>query len=123
MAVMKLGSAAVSCPPFSALLPDEVSRQMQKLPEYLSMEKVYSVSSSVGLRREFLNTCGSRAADDKKWKSNEREGAFWVDLVQQVLKAALIREGVKSKLKAFDSVEVRYLLVLGLLWKGRTICP
>ncbi|CAK9873735.1 unnamed protein product [Sphagnum jensenii] len=105
-AVMKLGSAAVSCPLFSSSLLDEIKRQMQKLPEFMSMEQVYMFSSSVGLKQEFLDIFGMRAADDQNWQESEREGQFWINLVQQLLRAALSREGFRSKLRSFDSVEV-----------------
>ncbi|CAM6050274.1 unnamed protein product [Sphagnum compactum] len=105
-AVMKLGSAAVSCPLFSSSLLDEIKRQMQKLPEFMSMEQVYMFSSSVGLKQEFLDIFGIRAANDQNWQESEREGLFWINLVQQLLRAALSREGFRSKLRSFDSVEV-----------------
>ncbi|CAM6027488.1 unnamed protein product [Sphagnum balticum] len=105
-AVMKLGSAAVSCPLFSSSLLDEIKRKMQKLPEFMSMEQVYMFSSSVGLKQEFLDIFGMRAADDQNWQESEREGQFWINLVQQLLRAALSREGFRSKLRSFDSVEV-----------------
>ncbi|CAM6031588.1 unnamed protein product [Sphagnum compactum] len=105
-AVTKLGSAAVSCPLFSSSLLDEIKRQMQKLPEFMSMEQVYMFSSSVGLKQEFLDIFGMRAANDQNWQESEREGLFWINLVQQLLRAALSREGFRSKLRSFDSVEV-----------------
>ncbi len=110
-AVMKLGSAAVSCPLFSSSLLDEIKRQMQKLPEFMSMEQVYMFSSSVGLKQEFLDIFGMRAADDQNWQESEREGQFWINLVQQLLRAALSREGFRSKLRSFDSVEVRHFVL------------
>ncbi|CAM6050673.1 unnamed protein product [Sphagnum compactum] len=104
--VMKLGSAAVSCPLFSSSLMEEIKRLMQKLPEFMSMDQVYTFSSSVGLKQEFLEIFGLRAADDQNWQESGREGVFWVNLVHQLLWAALSREGFVSKLKAFDSIEV-----------------
>jgi hypothetical protein len=104
--VMKLGSAAVSCPLFSSSLMEEIKRLMQKLPEFMSMDQVYTFSSSVGLKQEFLEIFGLQAADDQNWQESGREGVFWVNLVHQLLWAALSREGFVSKLKAFDSIEV-----------------
>ncbi|CAN5957392.1 unnamed protein product [Sphagnum jensenii] len=104
--VMKLGSAAVSCPLFSSSLMEEIKQLMQKLPEFMSMDQVYTFSSSVGLKQEFLEIFGLRAADDQNWQESGREGVFWVNLVHQLLWAALSREGFVSKLKAFDSIEV-----------------
>ncbi|KAH9542515.1 hypothetical protein CY35_13G011400 [Sphagnum magellanicum] len=104
--VMKLGSAAVSCPLFSSSLMEEIKRLMQKLPEFMSMDQLYTFSSSVGLKQEFLEIFGLRAANDQNWQESGREGVFWVNLVHQLLWAALSREGFVSKLKAFDSIEV-----------------
>jgi hypothetical protein len=107
--VMKLGSAAVACPLFSSSLMEEIKRLMQKLPEFMSMDQLYTFSSSVGLKQEFLEIFGLRAANDQNWQESGREGVFWVNLVHQLLWAALSREGFVSKLKAFDSIEVSQL--------------
>jgi hypothetical protein len=77
----------------------------------MSMEQVYMFSSSVGLKQEFLDIFGMRAADDQNWQESEREGQFWINLVQQLLRAALSREGFRSKLRSFDSVEVRHFVL------------
>lgn len=105
-AVMKLGAAAVSCPPFSLLLTEEISRGLQKLPECMSMKEVYLFSSSVGLKREFLNSFGGRATDIQKWEVKENEGTFWIDQIQQLLCAALVREGVQMRIKSTAIAEV-----------------
>lgn len=108
-AITKLGATAVSCPPFTSLLPEEISRQMLKLPECMPIEEVYTFSCSVGFKQQFLNNFGPRAADVKNWQGNEREGAFWINLIQQLLCAALVREGVNSKLQMTDSIAVKCL--------------
>jgi hypothetical protein len=109
-AITKLGATAVSCPPFTTLLPEEISRQMLKLPECMSIEEVYTFSFNVGFKRQFLDNFGARAADVKKWQADEKEGAFWINLMQQLLCAALVREGVHLKLQVKDGLEVKYLL-------------
>lgn len=108
-AITKLGATAVSCPPFTSLLPEEISRQMLKLPELMPIEDVYMFSCSVGFKRQFLDNFGSRAADVRNWQDDGREGAFWINLIQQMLCAALVREGVNSKLKITDGIEVKCL--------------
>ncbi|KAG0625720.1 hypothetical protein M758_2G075900 [Ceratodon purpureus] len=104
-AITKLGATAVSCPPFTTLLPEEISRQMLKLPECMSIEEVYTFSCNVGFKRQFLDSFGARAADVGKWQANEKEGTFWINLIQQLLCAALVREGVHLKLQVTDGIE------------------
>lgn len=108
-AITKLGATAVSCPPFTTSLPEEISRQMLKLSECMSIEEVYTFSCSVGFKRQFLDNFGARAADVEKWQINEKEGAFWINLIQQLLCAALVREGVHLKLQVTDGIEVKCL--------------
>lgn len=108
-AITKLGATAVSCPPFTSSLPEEISRQMLKLPECMPIEEVYMFSCSVGFKRQFLDNFGPRAADVKNWQGDGREGTFWINLIQQLLCAALVREGVNSKLQMNDGTEVKCL--------------
>ena len=111
-AITTLGATAVSCPPFTTLLPEEISRQMLKLAECMSIEEVYTFSCNVGFKRQFLDNFGARAADVEKWQANGKEGAFWINLIQQLLCAALVREGVHLKLQVTDGIEVQCLLSL-----------
>lgn len=102
---MRVGAAAVSNPLFSLTLSEKLCDLMQNLPKYITMDQVYLFTCSVGLKLEFLENFGPRAADDKKWEQ-EKEGEFWVYVVQQLLRGALVREGVRSRLKSQDTVEV-----------------
>uniref|UniRef100_A0A7I4AQ44 Letm1 RBD domain-containing protein n=1 Tax=Physcomitrium patens TaxID=3218 RepID=A0A7I4AQ44_PHYPA len=104
-AITKLGATAVSCPLFTSLLPEEIGRQIQKLLEFMSIEDIYKFSCSIGFKRQFLDNFGSRAADVQKWQANEREGVFWINLIQQLLCAALVREGVHLKLQVTEGIE------------------
>lgn len=75
----------------------------------MSIEDIYKFSCSIGFKRQFLDNFGSRAADVQKWQANEREGVFWINLIQQLLCAALVREGVHLKLQVTEGIEVMYL--------------
>lgn len=104
-ALLLLGSAPVSNPIFSLVLLQRISHLMEKLQEFIPMNQVYRFCSDTGLKRQFLENFGSRAADDKKWR-DAAEGEFWVYLVHQLLREALIREGVRLRLKSRDPIEV-----------------
>lgn len=103
--LVMLGSAAVSNPIFSSTLAQGIFHLMEKLQECIPMNQVHRFCTDVGLKREFLEKFGTRAADDKKWR-NAAEGEFWVYLVHQLLRGALVREGVRLRLKSRDTVEV-----------------
>ena len=122
--LVMLGSAAVSNPVFSSILAQGIFHLMEKLQECLPMNQVYRFCMGIGLKREFLEKFGSRAADDKKWR-DAAEGEFWVYLVHQLLRGALVREGVGLRLKSRDTVEVSSLkfrvgFVIALLKKSCT---
>lgn len=104
-ALLMLGSAPVSNPVFSSILVQGIFHLMEKLQEFIPMNQVYRFCSDNGLKREFLDKFGSRAADDRKWR-DAAEGEFWIYLVHQLLRGALVREGVRLRLKSRDSFEV-----------------
>lgn len=104
-ALLMLGSAAVSNPIFTTTLSEEIRHLMNKLQEFIGIDKVFSFCSEIGLKQEFLENFGSRAADEKKWLDDAEE-EFWVYLVQHLLRGALVREGVRSRFKSRDAAEV-----------------
>lgn len=104
-ALLMLGSAPVSNPVFSSVLVQGIFHLMEKLQECIPINQVYRFCSDNGLKREFLEKFGPRAADDRKWR-DDAEGEFWVYLVHQLLRGALVREGVRLRLKSRDSFEV-----------------
>ncbi|KAG0557311.1 hypothetical protein KC19_11G119200 [Ceratodon purpureus] len=104
-ALVMLGSAPVSNPVFSSMLVQAIFHLMEKLQESIPMNQVHRFCTDIGLKREFLGKFGLRAADDKKWR-DDAEGEFWVYLVHQLLRGALVREGVRLRLKSRDTVEV-----------------
>lgn len=115
-AIAKLGAAKLSCPLCFSTLMDEISRLMNILVEFLPINQVYHFTSSVGLRSQFLGNFGSRAVRyQDSGKLGGEEGAFWVDLVQQLLRGAIVREHIRTKLTSYDSIEVleRDLAVFG----------
>jgi hypothetical protein len=107
-ALVMLGSAPVSNPVFSSVLVQAMFHLMEKLQECIPMNQVYRFCTDIGLKREFLGKFGSRAADDRKWR-DAAEGEFWVYLMHQLLRGALVREGVRLRLKSRDTVEVSSL--------------
>ncbi|KAH7443213.1 hypothetical protein KP509_02G026100 [Ceratopteris richardii] len=115
-AVMKLGSARLSCPIWFSTLNDEIARLMNVFVEFLPIDQVYNFTSSVGLRSQFFENFGSRAVQyrDSGELAGE-EGAFWIDVVQQLLRGAIVREHIRRKLTSYDSIEVleRDLAVFG----------
>ncbi|CAO2191831.1 unnamed protein product [Urochloa humidicola] len=56
--------------------------------------------------REFLHTCGPRAAVPKLTNDHGLEISFWIDLVQKQLLRALDREKIWSRLTTSESIEV-----------------
>lgn len=115
-AIAKLGAAKLSCPLCFSTLVDEIGRLMNMLVEFLPIDQVYKFASSVGLRSQFLGNFGYRAAQYQDTAElGGEEGAFWVDLVQQLLRGSMVREHIRTKLTSYDSVEVleRDLAVFG----------
>ncbi|KAJ7548160.1 hypothetical protein O6H91_07G000700 [Diphasiastrum complanatum] len=104
-AALKLGAATLSCPPFSATLHEEIGRLMHLLADLVKMDDVYAFCSSLELRREFLVYFGSRASAAVCNQNRRGERAFWVNLAQQLLRGAIIREGVRSRLNFHDVTE------------------
>nr|XP_024356431.1 uncharacterized protein LOC112272673 isoform X2 [Physcomitrium patens] len=104
-ALLMLGSAPVSNPLFSSALVQGIFDLMEKLQESISMNQVYQFCWDVGLKQEFLEKFGHQAADDNKWR-DAAEGEFWVYLVHQLLREALIREGVRLRIESRDSIEI-----------------
>lgn len=107
-ALLMLGSAAVSNPVFSSILVQGIFHLMEKLQQCIPVNQAYRFCSDIGLKREFLEKFGSRAADNKKWR-DEAEEEFWVYLVHQLLRRALVREGVRLRVKSRDTIEVSRL--------------
>lgn len=106
-AIVKLGVAKLSCPLCFNTLVDEIGRLMNMLVEFLPIDQVYNFTSSVGLRSQFLGNFGSRAVQyQDTGKLGGEEGAFWVDLVQQLLRGSIVREHIRTKLTSYDSIEV-----------------
>ena len=105
-AITKLRATAAYCTLLTTLLPEEISRQMLKLPECMSIEEVYTFSFNA-FKRQFLDSFGARAADMKKWQAHEEKRAFWINPMQQLLCAALVRGGVHLKLQVKDGLEVK----------------
>lgn len=115
-AILKLGAAKLSCPPFFSTLTEEIGRLMSMLVEFLPIDQVYNFTSGVGLRDEFLDYFGQQAASYRdEGEMGGEEVVFWVDLVQQLLRGAIIRERIRTKLTSYDSIEVleRDLAVFG----------
>ncbi|CAL5013063.1 unnamed protein product [Urochloa decumbens] len=105
-AITKLGSAKVSCQQFSSMVPDIIGRFIDMLLEFVPLSKAYNLTKDIGLQREFLHTCGRRAAVPKLTNDHGLEISFWIDLVQKQLLRALDREKIWSRLTTSESIEV-----------------
>ncbi|CAO2162971.1 unnamed protein product [Urochloa humidicola] len=105
-AITKLGSAKVSCQQFSSMVPDIIGRFIDMLLEFVPLSKAYNLTKDIGLQREFLHSCGPRAAVPKLTNDHGLEISFWIDLVQKQLLRALDREKIWSRLTTSESIEV-----------------
>jgi hypothetical protein len=88
---------------------------MDMLVDFLPIDQVYNFVSSVGLRSQFLGFFGLRATRCQLSCEEGEEGAFWVDIVQQLLRGAIVREHIRTKLTAYDSIEVRSTRIISYL--------
>eukprot|EP00897_Mesotaenium_endlicherianum_P007910 jgi/Mesen1/7147/ME000037S06505 len=100
-AAVKLGPASLACAPFSEALQEETARLLSQLATLIPVREVHALAASAGLRREFLDCFGARAAAGAVSEEGRAadtgpggERAFWVELVQGQLRAAFKREGV-----------------------------
>ena len=114
-AIVKLGSAKLSCAPFFSTLMDEIGRLMDMLGDFLPIDQVYNFASSVGLRNQFLGYFGPRAVRCQNSGEGGEERTFWVDIVQKLLRGAIVREHIRTKLTAYDSIEVWFIHIVSLL--------
>ncbi|XP_023641418.1 uncharacterized protein LOC17892888 isoform X2 [Capsella rubella] len=115
-AIMKVGPAKFSCPPFFSMIPDTTGRLMEKLVDIVPLPQAYHSIKSIGLQREFLTHFGPRAAGCRvNGDIATDEVVFWVDLIQKQLQRAIDREKIWSKLTTSESIEVleRDLAIFG----------
>lgn len=107
-AILHLGPEAIAHSAFFSLAQEETRTLLSLLAKLLPVNVVYARASRAGLRREFLMAFGERAAlreevgprDVKKMRrttESQKDGevrAFWVQSIEQLLQAAMVREGV-----------------------------
>ncbi|KAJ6815916.1 uncharacterized protein M6B38_418750 [Iris pallida] len=106
-AVKKLGSAKICCSQFFSIIPDIIGRLMDRLLDFVPIQKAYYSMKDIGLCREFLFHFGPRAATIKyKNDHGAEEREFWIDLVQNQLQRAIDREKIWSRLTTSESIEV-----------------
>ncbi|KAF8088856.1 hypothetical protein N665_0528s0014 [Sinapis alba] len=115
-AIIKIGPAKFSCPPFFSSIPDTTGRLMEKVVDFVPLPQAYHSIKSISLQREFLTHFGSRAALGRvKGDFATDEVVFWVDLIQKQLQRAIDREKIWSRLTTSESIEVleRDLAIFG----------
>lgn len=106
-AIMKLGTAKVSCSQFFTMLPEITGKLMDTLIDLQPIQQAYASIKKVGLKSEFLSHFGSRAASCRVRNDRDTEEViFWVNLVQKQLQRATDRERIWSRLTTSESIEV-----------------
>ncbi|KAL2534114.1 LETM1-like protein [Abeliophyllum distichum] len=108
-AVVKLGSARISCPLFSNSIEEASIELMTMSHALVSLEKLHQLASEAGFEENFLSHFGSKILPTK----NVEDMEFWIGLIQRKLSTAFRRESVTSG-RHISKVQESCLATLGL---------